>query len=44
MFGSTYAVSWSGTNGCRCAGRLEIEGRGARYEALVRALAMSPGG
>jgi len=26
MFGSTYAVSWSGTNGCRCAGRLEIEG------------------
>lgn len=26
MFGSTYAVSWNGVNGNRCAGRLDIDG------------------
>jgi hypothetical protein len=27
MFGSTYAVSWKGTGGRRCAGRLDMDGR-----------------
>jgi hypothetical protein len=30
MFGSTYAVSWCGANGARCAGRLDIDDRALR--------------